>query len=246
MEVTGMNYAVILSGGIGTRMNTNGFPKQYLKVQGKPILFYPLETFDKTECIDKIIIVANEIWREDIRGWLAEYGIQKFDRFADPGESRQGSILNGLLACMETSASDKDRVIIHDGVRPLVSSALITECFRQLDEHDGCMPVLHINDTVYQSFDGKSISTLLDRSTLFKGQSPETFHLWAFTELNRSVSAEELNATRGTSEIAFRHGMDVALIDGEDTNFKLTTPADMAQFESIVSGQAEKILNVKK
>lgn len=237
-----MNYAVILSGGVGTRMHTGGFPKQYLKVLDKPILFYPLETFDRTECIDKIVIVANQVWQEDILGWLKEYHIQKFDRFAEPGDSRQGSILNGLLACMETSTSDQDRVIIHDGVRPLVSSRLITECFRQLDEHDGCMPVLPINDTVYQSFDGRSISTLLDRSTLFKGQSPETFHLHAFTKLNSSVTAEELNATRGTSEIAFRHGMDVALIPGEDTNFKLTTPADMAQFESIVSGEANKIL----
>lgn len=240
-----MNYAVILSGGIGTRMHTGGFPKQYLKVENKPILFYPLETFDRTECVDKIIIVANEVWQADILEWIKEFGIQKFDRFAEPGESRQGSILNGLLACMETSTSDKDNVIIHDGVRPLVSSALITECFRQLEEHDGCMPVISINDTVYQSFNGTSISTLLDRSTLFKGQSPESFNLKAFTELNSSVSKEELNATRGTSEIAFRHGMDVALIPGEDTNFKLTTPADMAQFESIVSGQADKILHNK-
>lgn len=240
-----MNYAVILSGGIGSRMRADGYPKQYMHVAGKPILFYPLETFDKTECVDKIIIVANEVWQEDIRKWLDEYHIQKFDRFAEPGDSRQGSILNGLLACMETSTSDKDKVIIHDGVRPLVSSALITECFRQLEEHDGCMPVISINDTVYQSFNGSSISTLLDRSTLFKGQSPESFHLKAFTELNRSVTKEELNATRGTSEIAFRHGMDVALIPGEDTNFKLTTPADMAQFESIVSGQANKILTSK-
>lgn len=240
-----MNYAVILSGGIGSRMHTGGFPKQYLKVQNKPILFYPLETFDKTPCVDKIVIVANGVWQEDILGWIEEYGIQKFDRFAEPGESRQGSILNGLLACMETSVSDEDKVIIHDGVRPLVSSELITACFRELEEHDGCMPILPINDTVYQSFDRKSISTLLDRSTLFKGQSPEAFNLKAFTELNSSVTPAELNATRGTSEIAFRHGMDVSLIPGEDTNFKLTTPADMAQFESIVSGEANKILNNK-
>lgn len=241
-----MNYAVILSGGVGTRMRTDGFPKQYLQVQGKPILFYPLETFDKNEFVDKIIIVANTVWQEDILRWLKQYGIQKFDRFAQPGDSRQGSILNGLLACMETSVSPEDKVIIHDGVRPLVSSPLISECFRQLEHHDGCMPVIPINDTVYQSFDHQSISALLDRSTLFKGQSPESFHLWAFTELNRSVSPEELNATRGTSEIAFRHNMDVSLIPGEDTNFKLTTPADMAQFESIVSGQTEKIVGGKK
>lgn len=241
-----MNYAVMLSGGIGSRMRSDGFPKQYLLVEGKPILMYALETFNRSADVDKIVIVANDVWQEDILNWVKEYNIDKFDRFAAPGKERQYSILSGLEACMETSTSDKDKVIIHDAVRPLVSEQLIANCFAQLDEHDGCMPVLPINDTVYQSFDRSSISALLDRSTLFKGQSPESFRLWEFTELNRNATPEEMAITRGTSEIAFRHGMDVSLIAGEDRNFKLTTPADMVRFETIVMGLTGKEQTFKK
>ncbi len=80
-----MNYAIILSGGIGTRMQMGDFPKQYLEVEKKPILLYTLEQFQKSSAVEKIVIVAADAWREKIRGWMEEDGITKFLAFADAG-----------------------------------------------------------------------------------------------------------------------------------------------------------------
>ena len=130
-----MNYAIILSGGIGTRMQMGDFPKQYLEVEKKPILLYTLEQFQKSSAVEKIVIVAADAWREKIRGWMEEDGITKFLAFADAGDTRQESIHNGLTVCMEDSVSENDGVIIHDGVRPLVSEQLIGDCLAALADH---------------------------------------------------------------------------------------------------------------
>ena len=229
-----MNYAIILSGGIGSRMKMEGFPKQYLEVEGKPILMYTLEVFQSCESVDHIVIVAAEQWHENINQWMQQYGITKFLDFALPGDSRQESILNGLEVCMANSVDSADRVIIHDAVRPCVTDDLIVRCFQALDDHDGCMPVIPVNDTVYQSNDGKSISCLLERSTLFAGQAPESFYLHRYTDINRKATKEELANTRGTSVIAYTNGMDVCLISGDDNNFKITTPIDLKRFYTMV------------
>ena len=222
-----MNYAVILSGGIGTRMRSDGFPKQYLEVRGKPILFYALESFEACELVDKIIIVANEQWTSQISDWAKQYGITKLAAFAEPGRTRQHSLLNGLLACSQFGMTDEDIVLIHDAVRPLVSPELIRACVENLGEHDAVLPVVPIKDALYYSEDGLNISAAVDRSKLFCGQSPETFRLPQYLKLNQDTPDEELALIRGSSELAFKNGLDVHMIVGEETNFKLTTPDDM-------------------
>ena len=197
-----MNYAIILSGGIGTRMQMGDFPKQYLEVKEKPILLYTLEQFQRSSAVEKIVIVAADAWREKIRGWMEEDGITKFLAFADAGDTRQESIHNGLTVCMEDSVSENDGVIIHDG-------------------------------------DGPKIDHLLERSTLFAGQAPEAFRLHPYAKINREASKEELSLTRGTSEIAYRHGLDVAMIPGDERNFKITTRSDLERFCTIVRGEAK-------
>lgn len=229
-----MNIAIILAGGIGSRMRTNGMPKQYIEVLNKPILVYTLEKFQKNEDIDRIIIVAHAEYHDCINEWLKQYGITKFYGFAYQGESRQESILNGLHVAVVDGVLSIDKVIIHDSVRPLVSQNLISHCLKEIDEHDGCMPVISVNDTIYQSQDGKKISTLLDRSTLYAGQSPEAFNLEKYYKVNVGTERKVLNEIKGSSEIAFSNGFDISLIPGEVSNFKLTTPEDLARFEVIL------------
>ncbi len=237
-----MNYAIILSGGIGTRMRDDGFPKQYIEVKGKPILMYTLETFEKNADVDQIMIVAAESWHEEIWKWARQYKIKKLRQITVPGKTRQHSILNGLEECASSSMNELDKVIIHDAVRPVVSSSLISLCFSALNEtYDGCMPVIPVNDTVYQSLTGNEISNLLDRSTLFAGQAPEAFFLKKYYKINKEAEDETLINTRGTSEIAYKSGINVRLIKGEDSNFKITTPEDLRRFRIMVGDQDESI-----
>ena len=226
------NYAVILSGGIGTRMHMGDFPKQYLKVKGRMILEYTLDVFEEAPPVDAMIIVMADTWREKLSDYL-QSKYHKLIGFASPGSIRQESILSGLKMCMELSESADDRVIIHDGVRPLVTCELINECFKAVEEYEGCLPVAPATDTVYYSEDGKGLNKLLDRSKLYMGQSPEAFWLHKYYKAHEGKSHEFLCQMRGTTEIAYAAGMNICLIQGDSMNFKITNQADLRRFKLI-------------
>ena len=235
-----MNIAIILSGGIGSRMKSEGIPKQYIEIRNKPILMYTVDRFQKCNAIDKILIVADKCWHDTIKVWLKNDGIEKFMGFALPGNSRQGSILNGLKSCIEMSSAE-DKVINHDEMRALVNKELITHCVEEVNGYDGCMPVLPVTDTIYYSSNGTQIDNLLDRDKLFSGQSPEAFNLKKYYDINISSTEKEINETKGSSEIAFKNNLKIKLIQGEENNFKLTTPSDLRRFKIIVGDLDESI-----
>ncbi len=228
-----MNTAIILAGGVGSRMGVDR-PKQYLIVKEKPIIVYCLEIFEKHKNIDKIVIVVSDEWKDYVTENVEKYGISKVCGYAPAGKTRQHSIYNGLKATEET-APDTKVVIIHDAARPLVSDKIIDDCITGATEDDGAMPVISVKDTIYQSKDGKSIDNLLKRSELFAGQAPESFDFKKYYDIHNSVSDDEIAATAGSSEIAYRHGMKVRLVEGSERNFKITTIEDLETFETIVN-----------
>lgn len=228
-----MNYAIVLAGGVGNRMKMNGIPKQYIEINRKPVIVYTLEQMERCPLINRIVIVAADAWREQLLTWNTRYRITKHWAFAPPGADRQLSILNGLHTCTEEVPSDNDVVIIHDAARPLVPVELLNRCIETAARYGGCMPVLPMKDTVYESQDGTSISALPDRSKLFTGQAPEAFRLKEYAKLNDALSLDALRLYQGSSQIAYQYGLDVRLIPGAEINFKLTTPEDMARFREI-------------
>lgn len=229
-----MNTAVILAGGVGSRMGVDR-PKQYLIVNEKPIIVYCLEIFQKHKNIDKVVIVVSDEWKSYVEENVEKYGIDKVCGYAAAGKTRQHSIYNGLL-CIEGNAPDTDVCIIHDAARPLVSDKIIDDCILGAIEDDGAMPVISVKDTIYQSSDGKNIDNLLKRSELFAGQAPESFDFRKYLDIHNSVTDDEIANTAGSSEIAYRHGMKVRLVEGSERNFKITTIEDLETFETIVKG----------
>ena len=143
-----MNIALILSGGTGIRMGLD-LPKQYVKVEGKAIIFYSLKTLLSHDRIDAVQIVAEAVWQENIRQWVQEFDEnvirEKWKGFSLPGENRQLSICHGLKA-MASFAKDSDYVLIHDAARPLLSKKQITDCLDGAAGHDGAMPVLPMKE----------------------------------------------------------------------------------------------------
>lgn len=227
-----MNIGLILAGGVGTRMGADR-PKQYLIAGGKPIIAYALKIFDNHKEIQRIVLVADEAWRDYIEEWIAKEKIQKPVTFAEPGRTRQHSIYNGLKCCAEF-AGEQDVVIVHDAARPLVSDEIISACIAGALEKGGAMPVIPVKDTVYRSVDGGVITNLLNRSEIFAGQAPEGFLFGKYYALHNAVSDEEIGATNGSSEIAFRHGIEIQLVEGSERNFKITGPEDLKRFEQIL------------
>lgn len=229
-----MNIAIILSGGIGSRMGGD-LPKQYKEVGGKPIIHYCLNTFLGCDKIDGVIIGVAEEWKNYVTEIVNEFNSPKPVWYAQPGETRQYSIFNALSEAKVYGAKDDDLVIIHDAARPLVSELLIINCFEGCKDADGVLPVIPVKDTLYQSVDGIHISSLLNRSELYAGQAPEAFRFGRYLALHENMPREELLKINGSTEIAYKGGLQVKLIKGDEMNFKITTPEDLSNFESIIN-----------
>ena len=228
-----MNIALILSGGTGVRLGA-GVPKQYISVQGKPIISYCIEKISAHAQIDAITIVADQKWQKDLKIWIKEADrTKKFRGFSQPGANRQMSILNGLedISCY---AEAEDVVLTHDAARPMLSDEQITACLTEIEGHDGILPVLPMKDTVYMSEDGKRVFSLMDRSKIFSGQAPESFVLGKYLEANRRLLPDRILKINGSTEPAVMAGMDIAMIAGDENNFKITTQADLNRFCGIV------------
>lgn len=223
-----MNIALILAGGTGNRAGL-ALPKQYVKIGGKPIISYCLDVFDQCEKIDSIQIVADEKWHE----FILKQGCRKLHGFSVPGDNRQMSILNGMEDIRGYAETD-DILIIHDAARPCISDRLICDCLCAAKKHDGAIPVLPMKDTVYVSKDGRMITSLLDRNCIFAGQAPEAFKLGLYYEANKRLPLSELLKIHGSTEPAVMAGMDITLIAGDETNFKITTREDVVRFQQMV------------
>lgn len=235
-----MVIALILSGGTGRRMGTD-IPKQYIKVKGRPIISWCMECLAAHPKIDAIQIVAEEMWRDTISECMAHIDdrrdqmkfTDKFRGFSAPGENRQLSILHGLEDIREYAA-DSDYVLIHDAARPMLSARQITDCLEAVIGNDGVIPVLPMKDTVYSSVDGRTITSLLSRSQIYAGQAPELFALGKYYAANKGMTLDNIMRINGSTEPAVMAGMDIAMIPGDEGNFKITTRADLERFREIV------------
>ena len=224
-----MNRAIILAGGTGTRLGAN-LPKQYIEVNNKTILMYAVEAIAKSDIITEFVIVADTSFHVQIQDELARLDLSgKFSGFALPGKNRQLSIYNGLLHMKERALED-DLIMIHDGARPLLSAALISACFVSAQNTDGALPVLPMKDTVYYSEKKVSVDKLLDRSKIFAGQAPEVFRYGKYLQANEALLPDKIMQINGSTEPAILAGMDIAILPGDENNFKITTQADLERF----------------
>ncbi len=233
MDHNGKVYALLLSGGTGTRTGLD-IPKQYVEVGGRPIISYSMERLFSHSGISAIQIVADSAWQGKIYEWITAEGFEgKFKGFSSPGRNRQLSIFNGLRDIREY-AEDSDLVFIHDAARPLLTEKQIEACMEGMDGYDGVLPVLPMKDTVYSSTDGKRITALLNRAEIYAGQAPEVFRLGVYYEANRRLLPEKILHINGSTEPAVMAGLSVAMIPGDEGNFKVTTKEDLERFRKMI------------
>ncbi len=235
-----MNIALVLSGGTGTRVGGD-IPKQYMKAGGRMLIAFCLDMFTGHDSIDGIWIVAGEKWQDEILGECRSCGIitDKITGFSLPGKTRQLSILNGLRdinGYLKAKGIDGDSVvIIHDAARPNLTADYVSKCLDAMEGYDGVMPVLPMKDTVYYSGDGKAVEKLLDRSCIYAGQAPELYRLAAYLKANERLLPDEIMKINGSTEPAVLAGLKVAMIPGDENNYKITTVSDLERFKQGIS-----------
>lgn len=227
------NIAIILSGGTGTRLGGN-IPKQYLEVNGKAIIMYCVETIAKMPEIEEMVICLADDWKAFMQEELHKAGVTKKVLFSQPGEVRQLTIYNALKVLREQGVEDDAIVVIHDAARPLVSEALLRRCIDGCNEADGVLPVLPVKDTLYMSKDGNSISALLKRSEIVAGQAPEAFRFGKYLAVHDQMEYENILKISGSTEIAYKAGLKIQLVPGEELNFKITTTEDLENLKHVL------------
>jgi 2-C-methyl-D-erythritol 4-phosphate cytidylyltransferase len=225
-------YAVIVAGGTGVRMGTE-VPKQFLLLQGKAVLWYTLDTWLGVYDDLEIILVAPAAYLESAKALVD--GFSDAGRFADGarrirlvsgGDTRFHSVRNGLALIGEKNAI----VFVHDGVRCLVSAALIKRCYEQALQLGSAIPVIDCRDSVRLAEEGGR-SKPIDRSRIKLVQTPQTFKgeilLPAYAQDHQESFTDE-------ATVVEESGQAVYLIEGEETNIKITTAPDLVVAEKIM------------
>lgn len=234
-----MNIAVILAGGIGSRMGDINKPKQYLDVYGKPLIVYTLQAFNNNKDIDYIAVVCKEQWKNDITAWVKEYTLQKVRWFFEGGNTRQESSY-GALKSLREYCSDDDIVLIHDAARPLISQRIISENIQAADKYGAVNTVIPSSDSIIRSLDNSTISDVPARSEMFLVQTPQSFRysviLYAF---NKAIHDNYCNST-DDCQLVFRLGKSVHLVQGDKLNFKITTIEDIALLKAYIKMEEHK------
>lgn len=234
-----MNFAIILSGGTGTRLGSQ-IPKQYIEIDGKPIISYCLQSVVDSSLIDAICIVAAEEWKNYV---ITNCSLDSKELlWALPGRNRQESIYHGLLCIKDycesngshnaETSEEMNSVFIHDAARPNLTVAMIEEYYAMLSGYDGVLPVLPMKDTVYLSDDQNSISQLLPREKIYAGQAPEIFVLDKYIFANEKLLPDRILEINGSTEPAIMAKMNIRMVPGTENNFKITTTADLERFQA--------------
>ena len=214
---------LIVAAGRGSRFG-GAAPKQYVDLAGKPVLRYSLETFLRHPRIDavRVVIHANDrAFYDDVAKGLSPL------EPVTGGATRQESVLRGLQSLRQASPGT---VLIHDAARPLVDHALIDRMIDALVDKPGAIPVLPVADTVKRGSDGV-VQETLDRTTLWRAQTPQAFRFADILAAHDAASGRELTDDAAVAEAA---GLAVALVAGAEENFKVTTEADLQRARQLL------------
>ena len=222
-----MVSAIVLAGGRGKRMGSVQ-SKQYIDLNGKPILYYTLNHFINNKNIDKVILVIPEDELEFCRNEVLDKYNLKIDSIAFGGKERQDSVYNGLK-----KADGSDIVLIHDGARPFVSERIIEEGIKYARMYGAAAPGVMPKDTIkVKNQESFSLETP-DRNNLVAVQTPQVFDYNIIFGCHKKVKEKHLDVTDDTMVVEL-FGNDVYLYEGEYTNIKVTTPEDLILAERLI------------
>jgi 2-C-methyl-D-erythritol 4-phosphate cytidylyltransferase len=231
-----MVYGVVLAGGIGSRMGGDK-PKQYLTIGDKPIIIYTIEKFFAVPDFEKIIVLCPSQWVEHTKNLIEKHIAPARDRVVviEGGDTRNETIMNAIdFIDSEGNLNDDTIIVTHDSVRPFVSHRIIMENIDSARKFGACDTVVPATDTIVESTDGRIIATVPDRSTMYQGQTPQSFNALKLKNMYCSLTDEEKAILTDASKIFVMKGESVALVEGENYNMKITYPYDLRVAKSLL------------
>ncbi|NFH69492.1 2-C-methyl-D-erythritol 4-phosphate cytidylyltransferase [Clostridium botulinum] len=223
-----MVSAIVVAGGKGKRMGTVQ-SKQYLNLNGKPILYYTIKSFLDCNLVDNIILVVPSHEIDYCEMEILEKNSLKVNKIVAGGDERYDSVYNGLI-----EAKGSDIVLIHDGVRPFVSKETIENAIKYAEEYGAAAPGVMPKDTIKIIDNNRFSIETPNRSHLISVQTPQAFKFDLIYDCHKKIKNENVNITDDTM-VAEYFGNKVYIYQGEYTNIKITTPEDLIIGEYLVN-----------
>ena len=231
-----MNIGLIFAGGSGVRMNTKGMPKQFLQMNGKAIIIHTLEYFERCKDIDAIVVVCLEEYIEYLQSLLSANRITKVKRIVPGGKCGQESIYHGLCAA-EENADGEDIVLIHDGVRPLISEELLSSSIQMVKEKGNAITVTPATETIVQTENGETISNIIDRKSCYIAKAPQSFYLKDILKVHRQAIVDNKCDCIDSASLMREYGYSLNLLEGSNENIKITNPSDFYILRAILEAR---------
>ena len=223
-----MIYAAVLAGGIGSRMQNTDMPKQFLELDGKPIIIHTVEKMLMNTRIDRLYIGINPNWLSFCEDLVAKH-FGKNDKIVvvAGGSDRNGTIINIINAIESANGiSDDDIIVTHDAVRPFLTQRIIDDNIDAALEYGACDTVVKASDTIVRSEEGDFITEIPSRDPLYQGQTPQSFNIKLLQSCFDEMTDEERAILTDACKICVLKNRPVRLVEGEVLNFKITTIGD--------------------
>lgn len=238
-EVKTMNIAVIFAGGTGSRMRSKEKPKQFLEIYNKPIIVHTIEHFENNEGIDAIVVVCIAEWIDYFHSLVYKYRLDKVKKVVPGGTTGQLSIYNGLCAAEELAQGEKSIVLIHDGVRPLINSELITRNIEAVQKYGSSITSGIVKETIVEIYDDGGIKNVPDRAHSRVAKAPQSFWLEDILSAHRKALAADQRDFIDSCTMMQYYGYQLYMTDGPYENIKITTPDDFYTMRAILQAKED-------
>ncbi len=228
--------AIIAAAGTGIRME-NKRPKQFLDLEGRPLLAMTLEKFQLCPAIDSIIVVAPQSDLKYCRSEVVEgHHFTKVEKVVAGGERRQDSVRFGI----EASGGHYGLVLIHDGVRPLITHELIERLAKAAQEHRAVITGLPAKETVKEVDENTLVMKTYDRQRVWLVQTPQIFRYEDILMAHRRAVEEGWEEVTDDALLVEKMGIPVKIVEGSEDNIKVTTPQDLELVKFLLDRKKEK------
>jgi len=218
-------FAILPAAGLGTRM-AGPQPKQFMELDGFPILIHSLRAFAAAPRVERIVVAVRKSEMERVQGQVAEHGFAGRVQVVEGGDNRQESVAHGLAVL---AARPDDIVLVHDAVRPLIDSATIERTIDAVAEHGAAIVALPAVDTIKQverTAHGAIITSTIPREFIVQAQTPQGFRFGLLQNAMRDAIEDGFVGTDEASVVE-RAGLPVAVVHGSQVNLKITQPGDL-------------------
>lgn len=228
-----MNVAIIIAAGSGNRMGQD-IPKQFISVLDKPILIYTLEGFQNHSMVDAIEVVCLEGWESMVWAYAKQYNIDKLKWIVTGGTTSQESIRNGIFN-LEGKLNKEDIVVIHDGIRPLIDSFVLTDVIEKAQKYGNAVTSMPYNEQIFvvSKDDENTTTQYIPRETLRRVSTPQAYRFDLLDEKYHEAFEKEIGiyGSSYTNTMMVELGVRLHFAAGSDKNIKLTTKDDLELFK---------------